>query len=121
MVDGRGQSQRLDTENTMYAIILADGKQFRVENGTVFDMDRVAAEPGSVLTLENQVLMLRDDAGVRIGTPVISGAKIELEVLKHLRGEKITVFKMKRRKRYRRKQGHRQELSRVKVKSIVVG
>ncbi len=105
----------------MYAIIQAGGKQLRVEPGTVLDIERLDAAPGSVVTLQDQVLLVRDDAGVKIGKPALAGAKVELEVVKHLRGAKILVFKMKRRKRYRRTHGHRQELTRVKVKEISVG
>ena len=104
----------------MYAIIMVGGKQFRVEQGTVLDIDRLDAEPGSVVT-NDQVLMFNDDSGVKVGKPTLAGAKVELEVVAHLRGDKIVVFKMKRRKRYRRTHGHRQELTRVKVKELFVG
>lgn len=101
----------------MYAIVQTCGRQYKVEPGTVLELDRMEAEPGSVVNLDN-VLLVRDDSGLAIGKPVVAGAKVALEVLEHLRGEKITVFKMKRRKRYRRTQGHRQELTRVKVTGI---
>lgn len=105
----------------MYAIILAGGKQVRVEQGTVLDVDRLDAAPGSVVTLNDKVLLVSDAGGVKVGKPVLAGTKVELEVVSHLRGDKIVVFKMKRRKRYRRTHGHRQELTRVKVKEISVG
>ncbi len=104
----------------MYAIMMASGKQFRVEPGTVLDLDRMDAEPGSVLTYTDQVLLVHDEAGIKIGAPTVPGAVVELEVVGHLRGDKLVVFKMKRRKRYRRTQGHRQELTRVKIKGITV-
>ncbi|OGV63799.1 MAG: 50S ribosomal protein L21 [Lentisphaerae bacterium RIFOXYB12_FULL_65_16] len=102
----------------MYAIIKASGKQYRVEPGTEFETDRLQGEPGQSLNLDNSVLLLRTDDGVKIGTPVVPGAKVELQIVEHLRGDKIVVFKMKRRKRYRRTQGHRQELTKVLVKDI---
>jgi large subunit ribosomal protein L21 len=104
----------------MYAIMMASGKQFRVEPGTVLDLDRMDVEPGTVVTCKDQVLFVHDDKGITVGTPTVPGVTVELEVVGHLRGDKIVVFKMKRRKRYRRTQGHRQELTRVKVKGISV-
>jgi large subunit ribosomal protein L21 len=75
-------------------------------------------EPGQSVNLDNSVLLLRTDDGVKIGTPTVPGASVELQIVEHLRGDKIVVFKMKRRKRYRRTQGHRQELTKVLVKDI---
>ena len=105
----------------MYAIISASGKQYKVEPGTVFETDRMQGEPGETVVLEDKVLMLNNDGDVTVGDPVVAGAKVELEINEHLRGKKVIVFKMKRRKRYRRKQGHRQELTRVTVKDITIG
>ena len=104
----------------MYAIIKASGRQFRVEPGTVFFMDRLAASPGETITLTQDVLMVGDNGTVTIGKPAVEGAKVELEVMDHLRGEKLIVFKMRRRKGSRKEQGHRQELTRVRVKDIAV-
>jgi large subunit ribosomal protein L21 len=87
----------------------------------VLEVDRMADEPGSSVTLENTVLFANTGDEVKVGTPVLPGAKLELEVREHFRGEKLTIFKMKRRKRYRRKTGHRQELTRVAVKGIQLG
>lgn len=105
----------------MYAILSLQGQQFRVEPGTVLEINRMHAEAGDKVTLEDSVLLAKDDSGLKTGTPVLAGAKVELEVLEHFRGKKITVFKMKRRKRFRRKQGHRQELTKVKVTDISLG
>jgi len=66
------------------------------------------------------VLLVKDESGLRTGTPTVAGARVEIEVLKHLRGPKLIVFKMKRRKRSRRKTGHRQELTQARVKSILL-
>ncbi len=101
----------------MYAIVQACGRQYKVEPGMVLEMDRLAAEPGSKVTLD-QVLLVRDDQGLAVGVPVVPNARVAVEVLEHFRGDKIVVFKMRRRKRYRRTQGHRQELTRVKVTEI---
>jgi len=102
----------------MYAIIMAGGKQHRVEPGAVLDVDRIASEPGAVITLDKQVLYMHDDTGISIGNPILEGVAVDCEIVKHFRGEKLTVFKMKRRKRCRRKHGHRQELTQVLVKAI---
>lgn len=105
----------------MYAIIRACGKQYRVEPGAVLELDRLAGEPGQTVVLENAVLLVSSDGAVTVGSPTVPGATVSLEIAAHLRGKKIVVFKMKRRKRYRRKHGHRQELTRVTVKDIVLG
>ena len=104
----------------MYAVIATSGKQYRVEPGTVFATDRLTGEPGEILTLDSSVLMVDADGEVKVGTPTLEGATVELEILEHYRGKKCIVFKMKRRKRHRRKQGHRQQLTRVAVKAINV-
>ena len=102
----------------MYALIKTSGKQYKVEVGTVLELDRVAAEVGSTIELNENVLMVGDGDKVTIGTPLVAGASVTLEVKEHLRGPKLIVFKMKRRKRYRVKKGHRQELTKVEVKDI---
>ena len=104
----------------MYAIIQTGGRQFRVEPGMEVELDRLEAAPGTVVTLPQSVLLLSNEQGVTVGAPVVAGAAVEIEVLEHFRGDKIVVFKMKRRKRYRRKQGHRQELTKVRIKEITV-
>lgn len=104
----------------MYAIIETGGRQLRVEPGMVVDVNRMPANPGETVTLDDSVKLLNHDGELTVGTPTVANASVELEVLEHLRGRKVTVFKMKRRKRYRRKKGHRQELTRVSVKDISV-
>jgi len=104
----------------MYAIIRACGKQYRVEPGMVLDLDRLQGEPGQTVVLDDAVLLVSQESGVTVGQPTVPGAKVSLEIGDHRRAAKIVVFKMKRRKRYRRKQGHRQELTRVTVKDIVL-
>ena len=102
----------------MYAIINAGGTQFKVQPGMEFEINRLDGAPGDTLTLDDQVLMVKTDAETLVGSPAVANAAVDLEILEHFRGKKIVVFKMKRRKRYRRKQGHRQELTRVRVKDI---
>ena len=104
----------------MYAIIALAGQQFRVEPGTVIKTNRLAAEPGATVTLADSVMLAKDESGVKTGTPVLAGARVELEIIEHFRGPKLIVFKMKRRKRYRRKTGHRQEMTSARVKTIVL-
>jgi len=102
----------------MYAIINTSGKQYKVEVGTEFEIDRIAGEVGSVVDF-NEVLLTSDGENTVIGQPTVKGASVKAEITKHLRGPKLIVFKMKRRKRNRVKKGHRQELTRLTVKDIV--
>ena len=104
----------------MYAVIKLSGKQYKIEPGMVFETDRLEGDLGDSIVLDDAVLLVSDGDDIKVGTPAVAGAKVELEVVEHLRGEKLVVFKMKRRKRYRVKQGHRQELTRVSVKDITV-
>ena len=102
----------------MYAIIKTSGKQYKVETGTTLELDRIAAEAGETITLQDSVLLLSDDSKITVGTPTVAGAVVSLQVKEHLRGPKLIVFKMKRRKRYRNKKGHRQEVTKVVVTDI---
>ena len=102
----------------MSAIIKTSGKQYKVEVGTVFDVDRIDAEVGSSIVLDKNVLMIGDGDKVIIGKPLVEGAAVTVEVKEKLRGPKLIVFKMKRRKRYRLKKGHRQDLTKLEVKEI---
>lgn len=102
----------------MYAIIKTSGKQYKVEVGTVFAIDRQKAEVESTIELNDSVLLVSDGDKLTVGTPIVAGATVTLKVLEHFRGPKLIAFKMKRRKRYRLKKGHRQELTKVEVKEI---
>lgn len=102
-----------------YAIIEASGKQLWVEPGRFYDIDRLAVEPDQPLTLD-KVLLLNHDGSATVGQPYVSGATVSATVMNHLRGPKIIVYKMKRKKKTRKKQGHRQELTRIMIESIVV-
>ena len=103
----------------MYAIIEASGKQFRAEPDSTLRIPRLRAEPGDTVTFE--VLLTETDGKVLIGQPSLEGASVAAEVVRHGRGEKIVVFKRKRRKGYRKKQGHRQGFTEVRVTEITIG
>ncbi len=99
------------------AVVKTGGKQYVVAEGDTLEIERLDAEPGSSVTFD-EVLMIRTDDEVRVGTPVVEGARVVAQVLEHKRGPKIIVWKMKRRKGYRRKRGHRQELTVVRIEKI---
>ncbi len=101
----------------MYAIFRALGKQFKVEEGMTIKLPRMDAEPGSTVTFE-EVLLTSDGETIRTGTPTVKGAKVEAEVVGQVKGEKIYVFKFKRRKNYRRKTGHRAKFTEVRITSV---
>ena len=103
----------------MYAIIEASGKQFRAEPDSTLRLPRLRAEPGDTVTFE--VLLTETDGKVQIGQPSLEGASVAAEVVRHGRGKKIIVFKRKRRKGYRKKQGHRQGFTEVRVTEITIG
>ncbi len=100
-----------------YAIIETGGKQYRVKEGDNITVERLASEAGDDITID-RVLMLGGDGSTRIGTPVVDGATVTAHVEEHFRGQKLIVFKFKAKKRYRRKTGHRQELTRLTITSI---
>ena len=101
----------------MFAVIKAQGKQYKVAQGDQLVIDRLAGEKGAKVAL-GEVLMLIDGGKSTIGTPVLSGAKVEAEILDHSRAEKIKVFKKRRRKNYHRTRGHRQDQTTVKITAI---
>jgi large subunit ribosomal protein L21 len=103
----------------MYAIVEAGGKQHRVEVGQRIAVERVwpGAEPGSQVVFD-RVLLLRDDARVAVGSPTVAGATVKATLVRELRGEKIIIFKKKRRKGFRRTRGHRQDLLEVRIDAI---
>ena len=106
--------------NELYAIAETSGQQFWFEENKYYDIDRLNAKEKDKITLE-KVLLLKDKDSITIGKPYIKNAKIELEVISHKRDKKILVYKMRPKKKTRRKMGHRQELTRVMVKSIKIG
>lgn len=100
-----------------YAIVAAGGKQFWVEPGRFYDVNRLAAEPDATLILD-QVLLVNDGEQVHVGRPLVTGATIEVKVLQHIRGPKLVIYKMRPKKKTRKKTGHRQELTRIRVEAI---
>ena len=106
--------------NELYAIAEPSGQQFWFEENKYYDIDRLNAKEKDKITLE-KVLLLKDKNSITIGKPYVKDAKIELEVVAHRRDKKILVYKMRPKKKTRRKMGHRQELTRVMVKSISLG
>ena len=103
----------------MYAVIKTGGKQYRVAAEDVIEIERTGAEEGDIV--EFPVLMVAGDGNVEIGTPMIDGATVAAQVMALSRGPKIIIFKKKRRKHYRRKNGHRQDLMQVQITEILTG
>ena len=103
----------------MYAVFRTGGKQFRAEPGVTLRIPTLDAEEGAAITFEDVLLASSGDE-IRVGTPVVDGVQIKAEVVRHGRDKKVIVFKRKRRKGYRRKQGHRQNFTEVKVSEIVL-
>jgi large subunit ribosomal protein L21 len=99
-----------------YAVIETGGKQYRVQQGDVLDIELLATDEGA--SVEFDALAVSNGSELTIGTPVVDGAKVKASVVENLRGKKIYSFKKKRRKGYRRKIGHRQELTKIKVEEI---
>lgn len=104
----------------MYAVVESGSKQYRVQVGQKIDVELLAVEAGSEVELDRVLLVGGDGADVQVGTPTVAGAKVVATVAEHHRGEKLVIFKMKAKKRYRRKTGHRQELTRLEIKDIIV-
>ena len=102
-----------------YAIVEASGQQFWVQPNRYYDLDRLAADVDSTITLE-KVLLVKNEGVATVGKPYVQGASVELKVMAHRRGQKVIVYKMRPKKKTRRKNGHRQELTRVMVESISV-
>jgi len=101
----------------MYALIEFKGKQYRAEKGAVLQVDKIDADPGSVVDIDS-VLLIGGEK-VTVGAPYVKGAKVQAVVEGHKKGDKIIVFKYKSKKDYRRKQGHRQQYSVIKIQDIV--
>ena len=102
----------------MFAIISADGKQYRVAKGDIIRFDRMRSEPGDLFETSQVLAITEEDNKLKIGSPVVEGAKVEGTVLEHGKDKKIIVFKRKRRETYRRKYGHRQDHTLVMIDKI---
>ena len=103
----------------MYAVFRTGGKQFRAEPGKKIRVPSMDVEPGDSVTFDD-VLLTGDGEAVQVGAPTVDGAKVKAEILRHGRDKKIIVFKRKRRKHHRKKQGHRQGFTEVRVDEILV-
>jgi len=101
----------------MFAIIETGGKQYKVEKGMTLEIEKLEEEVGKTVTFDS-VLLISDDSSTRVGTPVIEGASVKGKIVDQVKGEKIIVFKKKPKKRYERKQGHRQRLTMVEITEI---
>ena len=102
----------------MYAVIQTGGKQYRVKSGEQLKVELLSAEVGATVSFD-RVLMLGEGDGVKVGAPFVSGAAVKATVLAQGRGEKIRIFKMRRRKHYAKTQGHRQGYTEVRIDEIV--
>ena len=101
----------------MYAVIKTGGKQYRVAPGEKIKIEQIPADVGAQIVLD-QVLMVSDGDAVQLGNPLVSGAKVSATVLGHGRGQKVKIFKLRRRKHYQKTQGHRQNYTEIRVDSI---
>jgi len=101
----------------MYALVEIQGKQYKAEEGALLKVDKIDKTAGDSLEFDS-VLLVRDGEETKVGTPYVKGAKISATVEDQIRGKKVLVYKFKRRKGYRRKQGHRQQYSLIKVQNI---
>ncbi len=104
----------------MYAIIRTGGKQYRVQSGEQLRVEAISADVGSTVSLE-EVLLVGAGDGVKVGAPFVSGAKVKATVVSHGRGDKVRIFKLRRRKHYQKTQGHRQSYTELRIDDIVQG
>jgi large subunit ribosomal protein L21 len=104
-------------EVTMYAVIKTGGKQYRVSAGEKIKVEQIPADIGQEIILD-QVLMVGSGESVKVGAPLVDGAKVTAKVVAHGRGEKVRIFKMRRRKHYQKRQGHRQNFTEIEISAI---
>lgn len=102
-----------------YAIVEISGRQFWIEKGKYYDLNRIPTELGKEIIL-NRVLLLNNNGEIQIGKPYLESVKIKGKILEHLRGRKTIIYKMRPKKKTRKKQGHRQELTRVLIEDIII-
>jgi large subunit ribosomal protein L21 len=103
----------------MYAIVEIAGQQFKVEKDKKIFVHRLKQNEGEALEFD-RILMVDDNGKIKLGTPVLEGAKITAKVLEHVRGEKVKIFKKKRRKGYQKLSGHRQDFTQIEIQSITI-
>ena len=104
----------------MYAIIKTGGKQYRVQAGEQLRVEALAADVGAAVSFD-EVLLVGTGDGVKVGAPFVDGAKVKATVVSHGRGDKVKIFKLRRRKHYQRTQGHRQSYTELRIDDIVQG
>ena len=102
----------------MYAIVEFKGRQYKAEKGALLTVDKLNAEPGAKLDIDSVLLLSKGENDIKVGTPNVAGAKVSVVVESHTRGKKIIIFKYKPKKDYRRKTGHRQQYSVIKIEEI---
>jgi large subunit ribosomal protein L21 len=103
--------------SNMYAVIKSGGKQYRVASGEKLKIEQIAADVGSEIVLD-QVLMVADGEKVALGTPLVTGASVKAKIVSQGRGDKVRIFKLRRRKHYRKSQGHRQNYTEIEILGI---
>ena len=101
----------------MYAVVKTGGKQYRVTPGEKLKVEQITADVGAEVVLD-QVLMVGEGDSVRMGQPVIAGAMVKATVVSHGRGDKVKIFKMRRRKHYQKRQGHRQNFTEIRISAV---
>lgn len=104
----------------MYAVIKTGGKQYRVSEGDIIDVEKLEGNVGDQIEIAD-VLLIGSEAGLQVGRPTVSGAKVQAEIVDHGKDRKVLIFKYRRRKRYRRKTGHRQPFTALKIGAIQAG
>ena len=119
MTSSKKTSDNTSASNNLYAIAETSGQQFWFEVDKYYDIDRLNAKEKDKIIID-KILLIKDKDNISIGKPYVKNAKIELEVVSHKRDKKIIVYKMRPKKKTRRKMGHRQELTRVMVRSISI-
>ena len=103
----------------MYAVIKTGGKQHRVTEGDVIAIEKINGDRGEAVVFD-QILMVEKEGDIRVGRPVVEGAKVVGEILAQIKGDKLTVYKTKKRKGYHKKTGHRQQLTSMKIREISI-
>jgi large subunit ribosomal protein L21 len=103
----------------MYAVIKTGGKQHKVSEGDIISIEKINGSRGDTVSF-NEILMISKDDDIKVGTPYLEGANVSGEIMEQTKGHKINVFKMKRRKGFKKKTGHRQKLTRMKIKAISI-
>jgi len=101
----------------MYAVVSTGGKQYKVEQGDILRIEKISGQVGTPVSFD-KVLMISDGEQVRVGTPLLDGVSVSGQIVEQDKARKVLVFKYKRRKRYRRKQGHRQPFTAVRIETI---